>query len=235
MKRTLYTLISLFLLISCQQEDVLTETGKGYLQFESLTLGSVTAENIVTRAVEDDLYIKISNGTDADKVYAPGEFPQTKVELNAGSYTFEAYNEAYLTTGADAPRYYARTNFSIESQKVSYIDLQVPMINVGISLAPFSDELTALFSNPTLTVYTTDSGATKTVAPGQTAYFDHTDNMTFTYTLTATNTDNETFTTTPQTYGNNDGQSIEPGHCYILSYSLADTRLQAVCTTTASR
>ena len=65
MKRTLYTLISLLLLISCQQEDVLTETGKGYLQLESLTLSSVTAENIVTRAVEEDLYIKISNGTDA--------------------------------------------------------------------------------------------------------------------------------------------------------------------------
>ena len=235
MKRTLYTLISLFLLISCQQEDVLTDAGKGYLQLENLTLGSVTAENIVTRAVEEDLYIRISNGTDEDKVYAPGEFPQTKVELNAGSYTLEAYNEAYLTTGADAPRYHARTTFSIESEKVSYINLQVPMINVGISLAPFSDELTALFSNPTLTVYTTDSGATKTVAPGQTAYFDHTDNMTFTYTLTATNTDGETFTTMPLTYGNNDGQSVEPGHCYILNYSLADTRLQAACTGTTSR
>lgn len=157
------------------------------------------------------------------------------MELNAGSYTLEAYNEAYLTTGADAPRYHARTTFSIESEKVSYINLQVPMINVGISLAPFSDELTALFSNPTLTVYTTDSGATKTVAPGQTAYFDHTDNMTFTYTLTATNTDGETFTTMPLTYGNNDGQSVEPGHCYILNYSLADTRLQAACTGTTSR
>ena len=97
------------------------------------------------------------------------------------------------------------------------------MINVGISLAAFSDELTGLFTNPFLTFYTTDPESKQTLQPGETAYFDYTAGMTFSYTLTATNADNETFTTEVKTYGSEE-QPVMPGRCYVISYSLASTK-----------
>lgn len=223
MKQTLYLLFSLLLLVSCQQESPLPEQGTGYLQLGDLTLGNTT-ETIVTRAVETDLYIEITNGSDVNKVYEPGQFPEGKVELAAGNYTLKAYNKAYLTQGSNAPRYYAEQDFTIEAEKVRYVTLQVPMINVAIKLAPFGDDLAGLFTNPTLTVKasTVTSEAT-TLGPDETVYLDYTEGMTFTYQLTATNADNETFSTEEKTYGNTEGQAVEPGHCYVISYTLASS------------
>lgn len=197
------------------------EQSTGYLQLDDLTLGNTT-ETIVTRAVEADLYIEITNEADVNLSYNPGQFPEGKVELPAGNYTLTAYNEAYRTSGSNAPRYYAQQYFTIEAEKVRYVTLKVPMINVAISLAPIGDDLTGLFTNLVLTVITGDDpSASTTLNPGETVYFDYAEGMTFTYQLTATNADNETFNTGEKTYGTAEGQAIEPGHCYVISYSLA--------------
>lgn len=223
MKQTLYILFSLLLLVSCQQESPLPGEGTGYLQLGDLTLGNTT-ETIVTRAVETDLYIEITNEADVNLSYNPGQFPGGKLELAAGNYTLKAYNKAYLTPGSNAPRYYAEQDFTIEAEKVRYVTLQVPMINVAIKLAPFGDDLAGLFTNPTLTVKaSTVTSEAITARPDETTYFDYTAGMTFTYQLTATNADNETFSTGEKTYGNTEGQAVEPGHCYVISYTLASS------------
>lgn len=222
MKRTIYILLSLFLLVSCQQEDILNPSSDGYLQLQSVTTSNIVTEEVNTRAVENDLYIHIT-GNNVNTLFEPGDFPQEKIKLEAGSYELEAYNEAYNSQISNAPRYYAKQAFSIEAEKVRYLDVEVPMINVGISLAAFSDELTGLFTNPYLTFYTTDPELKQTLQPDETVYFDYTEGMTFSYTLTATNADNETFTTDVKTYGS-DEQPVEAGHCYVITYSLASTK-----------
>ena len=222
MKRTIYILLSLFLLVSCQQEDILNPSSDGYLQLQSVTTSNIVTEEVNTRAVENDLYIHIT-GNNVNTLFEPGDFPQEKIKLEAGSYELEAYNEAYNSQISNAPRYYAKQAFSIEAEKVRYLDVEVPMINVGISLAAFSDELTGLFTNPFLTFYTTDPELKQTLQPDETVYFDYTEGMTFSYTLTATNADNETFTTDVKTYGS-DEQPVEAGHCYVITYSLASTK-----------
>lgn len=219
MKHTLYTLLSFFLLISCQQEDILSEQGKGYLQLTDLSLVSPTIESVHTRAVDEDLYVEII-GTDVNNTYEPGTFP-SKIELKAGEYTLKAYNEAYKNKTSNAPQYYVETTFIIEAEKVTYPTISVPMVNVGISLATLSDELQELFSDVELSFYTTNEQATTTLQPGGIAYMDYAEDMTFTYTLTATNADNETFTTEKKIYGKVEGEKVEPGHCYVISYSLA--------------
>ncbi len=219
MKHTLYTLLSFFLLISCQQEDILSEQGKGYLQLTDLSLVSPTIESVHTRAVDEDLYVEII-GTDVNNTYEPGTFP-SKIELKAGEYTLKAYNEAYKNKTSNAPQYYVETTFTIQAEKVTYPTISVPMVNVGISLATLSDELQELFSDVELSFYTTNEQATTTLQPGGIAYMDYAEDMTFTYTLTATNADNETFTTEKKTYGNVEGEKVEPGHCYVITYSLA--------------
>lgn len=219
MKHTLYTLLSFFLLISCQQEDILPEQGKGYLQLTDLSLASPTIENVHTRAVDEDLYVEII-GTDVNNTYEPGTFP-SKIELEAGEYTLKAYNEAYKNKTSNTPQYYVETTFTIQAEKVTYPTISVPMVNVGISLATLSDELQELFSDVELSFYTTNEQATTTLQPGGIAYMDYAEDMTFTYTLTATNADNETFTTEKKIYGDMEGEKVKLGHCYVISYSLA--------------
>ena len=219
MKQTLYTLLSLFLLISCQQEDILSEQEKkGYLQLTDLSLISPIIESVQTRAVDTDLYIEILSETEE-----PGQFPQEKIELEAGEYTLKAYNDAYKNKTANAPQYYVETTFTIEAEKVTYPTIAVPMVNVGISLATLSDELQGLFNDVKLSFYTTDEQTETVLQAGETVYMDYAEDMTFTYTLTATNADNETFTTEKKTYGNVEGEKIEPGHCYVITYSLASS------------
>lgn len=219
MKHTLYTLLSFFLLISCQQEDILPEQGKGYLQLTDLSLASPTIENVHTRAVDEDLYVEII-GTDVNNTYEPGTFP-SKIELEAGEYTLKAYNEAYKNKTSNTPQYYVETTFTIQAEKVTYPTISVPMVNVGISLATLSDELQGLFNDVELSFYTTDEQTVTVLQPGETIYMDYAEDMTFTYTLTATNADNETFTTERKTYGKVEGEKVEPGHCYVITYSLA--------------
>lgn len=218
MKRTLYILLNLFLLISCQQEDILSEQGKGYLQLTDLSLASPTIESVHTRAVDEDLYVEII-GTD-NNTYEPGTFP-SKIELEAGEYTLKAYNEAYKNKTANTPQYYVETTFTIQAEKVTYPTISVPMVNVGISLATLSDELQELFSDVELSFYTTDEQTVTVLQPGETVYMDYAEDMAFTYTLTATNADNETFTTEKKTYGKVEGEKVGPGHCYVITYSLA--------------
>ena len=222
MKQILYTLLSLFLLISCQQEDILSEQEKkGYLQLTDLSLVSPTIESVHTRAVDTDLYIEILSGTEPIQSYEPGKFPQEKIELEAGEYTLKAYNEAYKNKTANTPQYYMETTFTIQAEKVTYPTISVPMVNVGISLATLSDELQGLFNDVELSFYTTNEQTVTVLQPGETVYMDYAEYMTFTYTLTATNADNETFTTEKKTYGNVEGEKVEPGHCYVINYSLA--------------
>lgn len=220
MKQTLYTLLSIFLLISCQQEDILSEQEKkGYLQLTNLSLVSPTIESVQTRAVDEDLYVEIT-GTDVNDTYEPGTLPN-KIELEAGEYTLKAYNEAYQNKTANAPQYYVEETFAIEAEKVTYPTIAVPMVNVGISLATLSDELQGLFNDVKLSFYTTDKQTETVLQPEETVYMDYAEDMTLTYTLTATNADNETFTTEKKIYGKVEGEKVEPGHCYVISYSLA--------------
>lgn len=222
MKRTIYILLSLLWLISCQQEDMPDLSSSGYLQLQSIATSTIETEEVNTRGVEEDLYIHIM-GNNVDTLIVPGTFSQEKIKLEAGSYELEVYNEAYNSKTTNAPQYYVQQTFSIETEKVRYLDVEVPMINVGISLAAFSDELSGLFTNPYLTFYTTDPESKQTLQPDEITYFDYSEDMTFSYTLTATNADNETFTTDVKTYGS-DEQPVEAGHCYVIAYSLASTK-----------
>lgn len=222
MKRTIYILLSLLWLISCQQENMPDLSSSGYLQLQSIATNAIEIEEVNTRAMEEDLYIHIM-GNNVDTLITPGAFSQEKIKLEAGSYELEVYNETYNSKTTNAPQYYVQQTFSIETEKVKYLDVEVPMINVGISLAAFSNELSGFFTNPYLTFYTTDPESKQTLQPDEIAYFDYSEGMTFSYTLTATNADNETFTTDVKTYGSKE-QPVEAGHCYVITYSLASTK-----------
>ncbi|MDY3068487.1 MAG: DUF4493 domain-containing protein [Parabacteroides sp.] len=195
MKYITYIITSIFLFASCQKEDLtgLSENS-GYLSLESMTCLSADVETVSTRAVDEDLYVKIK-GKDIETTYSPGKI-QGKIELDAGDYELEVYNEAYNEQGSWSKEYkgdavyYKKTSFKIESGKVNYLKVEVPMINVGVLLS-LPDDFETYFPTSTFTVTDNNNANSRVVVikNGEKAYFSAVSSLS--YNLQVTNIDEE--------------------------------------------
>ena len=91
-KRITYLFMIFFLLISCQQEDLLKRNAVGFLSLENVTVAASDVNAVHTKAEVDARFmIEIWKGGalyDNCK-YEPGEIP-SKIELPAGSYLLKA-------------------------------------------------------------------------------------------------------------------------------------------------
>ncbi|MCF0195712.1 MAG: DUF4493 domain-containing protein [Bacteroidaceae bacterium] len=121
----------LIMLTSCTSED---GVGNGYLQVERV-VAHQTANVVVTRAVDNDFYICVTNSQGQKvKEFAPGdEAAKQKVELAVGEYTLEAYTAnaqtPYAADDKGQPKYHQTQKFTIRAAHVTTVDCQVPMTN----------------------------------------------------------------------------------------------------------
>lgn len=219
MKHLIYPIITLFLLAACQQEELPSGDGVGYLSLEDIT---VQAANVVTtRAVDEDLCVKIN-----DVTYGPGKTP-SKIDLTAGDYTLEAYNEAYTQytswTGDEKGEavYYLSQQVEIEAGKVNYLRAEVPMINFGVRLE-LPEGFDTAFPKNSFSV--TVGNRTVSLNDGETAYFPHSESVSVSYTLSVTNTEVEK---NDKTGSNNEWENatIQPGTVYVITYDYATESL----------
>lgn len=129
-------------LISCQKEEFTDiPKGMGALVLENLSVQTENVNTITTRAVANDLYVEIWQGGSlvAGQVYEPGKMP-SKLNLPAGDYQLKTYNQAYKDMSSwpksekGNAAFYADKEFKIEEGRVSYFSLEVPMVNIGVSL-----------------------------------------------------------------------------------------------------
>lgn len=219
MKHLIYPIITLFLLAACQQEELPSGNGVGYLSLEDIT---VQAANVVTtRAVDEDLYVKIN-----DVTYGPGKTP-SKIDLTAGNYTLEAYNEAYTqySSWTDDEKgeavYYLSQQVEIEAGKVNYLRAEVPMINFGVRLE-LPEGFDTAFPKNSFSV--TVGNRTVSLNDGETAYFPHSESVSVSYTLSVTNTEVEK---NDKTGSNNEWENatIQPGTVYVITYDYATESL----------
>lgn len=220
-------IIFLFLLASCQQEDHLpsSETGKGYLSLSSLEIAASILTPISTRAVNPELAIEIlkPDGTSVVKFEAGAAEASGKIELQAGEYKLKAYSPNYGSTWQNdelgAPIYYKEQNFTILEEKINYLSVQVPMVNIGVKfLLPegFNNWFTSY-------AFSAQIGNRKvTLQEGETAYLDlpGDSNTQLQYSLSATNSDNELM----QQDSNFEG-TLTPGTVYEVTYSIATQSL----------
>lgn len=209
-------IISLFMaclaiLNSCQNELPVAEKGTGILY---LNLSRVGVNRPATRAIDNDLALKIldSNG-DVYVSYRAGSVPN-KLTLEPGTFTVIAYTEnqdtwAEENDGRGAACHYGTTEVSIEFDQVVYANMQVPMTNYAVTLT-----LPDLFHNlfKEYTFYLACNGRSVNINEGEKAYFS-VDNKGFSYKLSATNTDNNTHSTTPHSFNN-----VENGKLYNITY-----------------
>lgn len=223
MKQTiLYLLLGIFLLASCQQEELPNaETGYGTLSLNGISV-QVANETVPSRAVDADLYVDILQSDTIYKTYAPGQVPD-KIELPVGDYQLQIYNEAYKSEDAyegkgQAIYFKEGISATIQAGQVTRLDsIEVPMINFGVSFS-FPEEYKEAFPTCNLTVIVGER-TVGNIQPGETAYFPYTKGITFTYTLDVTNTDGEV-KKDEGTYGNEDNETISAGTVYTVTYEM---------------
>ena len=224
----LYFLLGIFLLASCQQEELPnTETGYGTLSLNGISV-QVANETVSSRAMDADLYVDILQSDTIYKTYAPGQVPD-KIELPVGDYQLQIYNEAYKSEQAyegkgQAIYFKEGISATIQAGRVTKLDsIEVPMINFGVSFS-FPEEYKEAFPTCNLTVIVGER-TVGNIQPGETAYFPYDAKVTtFTYTLSVTNTDGEG-KTDEGTYGTEEGKTISAGTVYTVIYEMATRSL----------
>ena len=203
MKHIVYILLTLILLASCQKDEAFDiSEGKGTLILENLSVQTENVNTVSTRAVQNDLYVEIwQNGQlMSGQQYEPGKVP-AKLDLPAGSYLLKTYNLAYkdmpnwVDTETGGAAFYAEKNFKIDAGKINYLNVEVPMVNIGVSLKlPEGFNRSVEISN------------------GETAYFPSSE---VTYILSVTNNDGENKTNSKTI------KSPVAGTIYEISYGYA--------------
>ena len=206
----------LFLLASCQQEDISSNTATGYLVLESIDV-QVNQQTISSRAVDADLYVDILQEDAIFRQYGPGMVPD-RIELPEGTYRLHVYNAAatlpdpYDGNGV-AIFEYTGEPITVEANGTTLIEeIEVPMINFGVTLQ-LPEEFNTFFENYAFTVTSDRSVELK---EGETAYFPYdSDNVTFSYSLKATNADGEE--SEPEGGTRNE---VVSGTIYTVSYEM---------------
>ena len=224
MKQTILSLIlGIFLLASCQQEELPNaETGYGYLSISELSVATTQVHVVSSRADEEPLTIEILKDGETVQTLTETELAN-KIELEAGTgYSLKVYSSDYgkesewTNEDKGTPVYYAEKEFEILTDRTTEVKVEVPMTNFGVSFQ-FPEEYKEVFPSCTLSV--TVGGRIVALQSGETAYFPYQEEKIFSYTLTATNKDGEPLTDTGS-YGEEADKPIASGTIYTVSYEM---------------
>lgn len=216
-----YIICGLFLLASCQQEEI--PSGEGFLSLTGIEVQTQEITNVASRAVDEDLTVDLYKGEQKVRTLTAEEM-QSKIELEpATDYKLKVYSANY---GQDVnwtkemsgePVYYKEEPFQVKEGETTALKVQVPMCNYAVSLA-----LPEGFEK-WMTYYTfevTSGARTVTLQDGGTAYFPVSAlGSPFSYKLKLTNTDSESFELTG-TWGDTEGETVEMNTVYVITYSM---------------
>ncbi|MCF0183814.1 MAG: DUF4493 domain-containing protein [Bacteroidaceae bacterium] len=211
-------LAAALMLAGCTDEAVVAESG--WLEISSVRL--IDAERVVvqTRAADSDLNVDIYNaaGTKVLSYPAGSLAAGKKVYVAAGTYRFHAYTSNYNTpvtsTDPGTPKFSGERTFAVKTDVVTYLEMEVPMVNAAVSLT-LPEDFSSLFTSYTFTANV--GSRTMVVTDGNTAYFDLKGNDKVIYTLSATNIDGETMSQ-QGTF------NIYAGYVYDITFAYGDTQ-----------
>lgn len=198
------------------------QKGEGVLVLHDLSRQEVAQAKVTTRnTVDADLAVEIlaSDGNVyRGYQYAAGAALPDKFALIPGDYTIHAYTENASTwatenDGRGSAVYEIRQDFNIQQDWVTYLDVQVPMTNYGVTYS-----VPEGFSEWFPTCQFTVSGNSRTcpLTQDQSAFFDPADTDGFSFTLRLVNKDGEEYVIEQQTYEN-----PKAGLLYNVTYTFA--------------
>ena len=205
MKHTILYIAAIALLTACQQEELpQEEQALGYLSIPAVEVKASDIEIISTRVGEisiDDLTLSIEETEQSFQPIPP------EIALAPGEYHITISNNA---TPTEAAVFEMDTVITIEEEKVTNLEVEVPMTNFGVQLKlpdEFDDE--SIIKEYTFTVNN------QTLLNGETAYFAYSEAANISYSLSAKNEDDETLTTEEQTYEG----TVAQGTIYVITYN----------------
>ena len=209
MKRLAYILLFLPLLVACSDEQPFAMAeGEGELVLQTLSRKQAAHTVVATRnSVDADLAFEIltsENQVYRGYEYAAGAAIPDRFSLLPANYTLHAYTENQATwrtdnDGRGSAVYEIRQPFTVQQDWVTYLDVQVPMTNYGVTYS-MPDGFASWF--PTCQFTVSADGRTCPLATGQAAYFDPANIAGFTFTLHLVNSDGEAYDIDAQTYEN---------------------------------
>lgn len=216
-----YIICGLFLLASCQQEEI--PSGEGFLSLTGIEVQTQEITNVASRAVDEDLTVDLYKGEQKVRTLTAEEM-QSKIELEpATDYKLKVYSANYgqdvnwTNEMSGEPVYYKEEPFQVKEGETTALKVQVPMCNYAVSLA-----LPEGFEKwMTDTSFEVRSGArTVTLQDGDTVYFPVSAlGSPFSYKLKLKNTDSESFDLTG-TWGDTEGETVEMNTVYVITYSM---------------
>lgn len=223
MRHVLLYMLIFFLFTSCQREEELQATvGRGYLSLASLAVSNVGIVSVNTRAVNAELAVEIEKEDRTSVVsYEAGTAEASaKIELEAGKYVLKAHTSNYGQTWDESakgePVFYKEQPFTIVAEKVNYLTVSVPMINIGVRLV-LPEGFSEWFNGYSFSARIGERCVI--LRNGETAYYalsgEGKEPVELSYSLSATNVDGESL--------NKEGSytGILSGVVYEITYSFA--------------
>lgn len=194
MKRNiLYILCGIFLLIGCQQKEVLS--GSGYMSVSGIEVQSQTVAEVASRSTDDIIWtVELWKGSEMLRTLSTEEM-QNKIELDAADdYMLKVYSPNYgvekgwTNEEKGEPVYYAEVPFVVNQGETTGLKVQVPMITFAVSL-DLSKVIGGWLQDYSFTV--TSGERVVSLTDGETAYFPYSEGVSFGYELSVTNSDSE--------------------------------------------
>lgn len=215
-----YIICGLFLLASCQQEEI--PSGEGFLSLTGIEVQTQEITNVASRAVDEDLTVDLYKGEQFVRTLTAEEM-QSKIKLvPATDYKLKVYSANYgqdvnwTNEMSGEPVYYKEEPFRVKEGETTALKVQVPMCNYAVSLAlpeGFEKWMTYTFE-------VTSGARTVTLQDGDTVYFPVSAlGSPFSYKLKLINTDSESFDLTG-TWGDTEGETVEMNTVYVITYSM---------------
>lgn len=222
-KKILYTILSVFLLISCQQENDTVLLREGFLSVSGIEVQLQTNAEVISRAVSDDmlLIVELWKGSEMLRTLSTEEM-QNKIELDAADdYMLKVYSPNYgvekgwTNDEKGEPVYYTEVPFVVKQGETTGLKVQVPTITFAVSLN-LSEVIGDWLQEYDFTV--TAGDRTVALDNGDIAYFPYSEGVSFSYQLTLTNSDSETNTLNGD-WGKDEGEVINTNTIYTVVYN----------------
>lgn len=221
MKRNiLYILCGIFLLVGCQQKEVIS--GVGYISVSGIEIQSKTITEVASRATDDITWtVELWKGSEMLRTLSTEEM-QNKIELDAADdYMLKVYSPNYgvekgwTNDEKGEPVYYTEVPFVVKQGETTGLKVQVPMITFAVSLN-LSEVIGDWLQEYDFTV--TAGDRTVALDNGDIAYFPYSEGVSFSYQLTLTNYDSETNTLNGD-WGKDEGEVINTNTIYTVVYN----------------
>lgn len=221
MKRNiLYILCGIFLLVGCQQKEVIS--GVGYISVSGIEIQSKTITEVASRATDDITWtVELWKGNEILRTLSTEEM-QNKIELDAADdYMLKVYSPNYgvekgwTNDEKGEPVYYTEVPFVVKQGETTGLKVQVPTITFAVSLN-LSEVIGDWLQEYDFTV--TAGDRTVTLDNEDIAYFPYSESVSFSYQLTLTNSDSETNTLNGD-WGKDEGEVINTNTIYTVVYN----------------